>query len=61
MAARSEPCHGGEAPERERRSLADAFAELRALCEEEGYELELPERSDRANGFAKALPSSFTD
>lgn len=37
---------------REQRSLGEAFAELRALCEEEGYELIVPERSDRVNEFA---------
>jgi prevent-host-death family protein len=47
--------------ERERRTVADAFAELRALCEEEGYELELPERSDRPNPFAEALDERTAD
>ena len=41
--------------DRERRTVADAFAELRAICEEEGYELELPDREDRPNPFAEAL------
>jgi PHD/YefM family antitoxin component YafN of YafNO toxin-antitoxin module len=35
----------------ERRSLADAFAELRQIAAEEHYSLELPPRLDRANAF----------
>lgn len=37
---------------RERPSLADAFAELRKLCAEDQYELEIPDRKDRPNPFA---------
>ena len=39
----------------QRRTLADAFAELRAICSEEGYSLETPPREDRPNAFADAL------
>ena len=35
----------------ERRSLADAFAELRQIAAEEDYTLELPPRLNRANAF----------
>lgn len=41
--------------ERERRTLAEAFAELRAICADEGYELEPAEREDRHNPFAEGL------
>ncbi|HEV2852575.1 MAG TPA: type II toxin-antitoxin system prevent-host-death family antitoxin [Thermoanaerobaculia bacterium] len=37
-------------------SIADAFGELRRICAEEGYEIELPAREDRANLFANDLP-----
>lgn len=47
--------------ERQHRTVADAFAELRALCEAEGYELELPERSNRPNPFAEALDERTAD
>lgn len=47
--------------EREHRTVADAFAELRLLCEEEGYELKLPQRSDRPNPFAEALDEHAAD
>lgn len=36
-------------------SLAEAFIELRTLCAEESYILEVPQRVDRANDFANAL------
>jgi len=39
----------------QRRTLADAFAELRAICSEEGCSLETPPREDRPNVFADAL------
>lgn len=39
--------------QRERRSIGDAFAELRALCDEEDYELVVPDRADRTNLFAE--------
>ncbi len=32
-----------------KRSLADAFAELRQICVEEDYTLEIPPRQDRFN------------
>lgn len=39
--------------EREQRpSIGEAFSELRRLCAEEGYTLEIPSRYDRANAFA---------
>jgi glucose-6-phosphate isomerase len=38
-----------------RTSLAEAFAELRAICAEEGYQIEAPPRQDRPNAFANAL------
>lgn len=34
------------------RTVADAFAALRELCEAEDYTLEVPERRDRPNPFA---------
>jgi len=40
------------AAEHEQRSLADATAELRRISAEEGYELEVPARTDRATPFA---------
>lgn len=33
-------------------SLASAFTELRQICQEENYSLEIPVRVDRANPFA---------
>lgn len=42
--------------ERQQRvSLAEAFDELRRMAAEESYELEVPERLDRANYFTKVL------
>jgi prevent-host-death family protein len=40
---------------RERGSIEDAFAEIRAYCAETGYELEVPERKDRPNPFVKRV------
>jgi antitoxin (DNA-binding transcriptional repressor) of toxin-antitoxin stability system len=37
--------------EGERRTLADSFAELRKICAEENYTLEIPAREDRPNIF----------
>jgi prevent-host-death family protein len=37
--------------QQERRSLADAFAELRRIAAEEDYTVELPPRHDRPNAF----------
>lgn len=34
-------------------SLANAFAELREICAEENYQLEVPPRRDRLNPFAE--------
>jgi antitoxin (DNA-binding transcriptional repressor) of toxin-antitoxin stability system len=36
-------------------SLADVFAELRKLCEEENYTLTTPIRQDRKNTFTEAF------
>jgi prevent-host-death family protein len=38
-----------------RPSLADVFAELRAVCADEAYELEVAPRTDRRNAFAEGL------
>lgn len=46
--------------ERERRTIGEAFAELRAICAEEGYEFELPAREDRPNPFAEVLDERST-
>ena len=35
-------------------SLANAFAELRGICAEENYSLEVPPRNDRRNPFAES-------
>jgi prevent-host-death family protein len=40
----------GKAP-----SMAEAIAEIRRICAQEGYDLEVPERRDRTNDFATAL------
>ena len=44
------------APDRveQARTIGDAFAELRAICKDEGYVLERPRRRDRANPFARS-------
>ena len=39
-----------------RPSLADAFAELRRICAEENYALEIPERENRRNTITDPLP-----
>lgn len=41
--------------ETERPSLAEAFAELRRICDEEDYTLEIPPRQERPNPFPDAL------
>ena len=41
--------------QREERSLAEAFEELRRICEEEDYTLEIPRRQERSNPFPDAL------
>lgn len=33
------------------RTIADAFAELRQICQDENFTLEIPERQDRNNTF----------
>lgn len=39
----------------QRRTLADEFAELRKIAEEENYELILPPRTSRPNAFLEML------
>ena len=39
--------------QKERRTLASQFAQLRALCQEENYEFEIPPRTDRPDAFAE--------
>ncbi len=42
--------------ESDRKSIGEEFAELRAICAEEGeWELPVPVREDRRNPFAEAL------
>ncbi len=41
--------------QQQKTSLADAFAELRRVCAEEGYTLEAVPRLDRPNAFADAV------
>ena len=41
--------------EKERPSMAEAIEEIRKICLEEDFDLELPERRDRPNAFAEAL------
>lgn len=41
--------------QKERRTLGDAFAELRRICGEEDYTLEIPPRQERPNPFPDAL------
>jgi hypothetical protein len=43
---------------RQGRTIGQAFAELRRLCAEERYTLELPEREDRPNVFADVVDES---
>ncbi|NJL36584.1 MAG: prevent-host-death protein [Leptolyngbyaceae cyanobacterium SM1_4_3] len=45
--------------QQQKQSLADAFAELYQLCEEENYLLEVPPRQDRSNVFAENLYDTF--
>ena len=37
---------------RQKKSLGEELAELRKICAEEGYRLEVPRRKDRPNPFA---------
>lgn len=39
---------------RARAPLGEVFAEVRALCAEEGWELEVPERADRPDPWSHA-------
>ncbi len=43
------------------RSVADAFRELRRICEEEDYELVIPPRVDRPNAFLEMLEEEEDD
>ena len=40
---------------KEERTLAEAFEELRRICAEEDYTLEIPPRQERPNPFPDAL------
>jgi len=44
-----------------RRTLADEFAELRRIMQEEDYELTVPPRSTRPNAFVEALEAEAGD
>ena len=44
-----------ELKSKQRGALGEAFAELRKICDEEDYVLEVPVRRDRANFFAESL------
>jgi hypothetical protein len=44
-----------EANQKEGRTLAEACEELRRICEEEDYILEIPPRQERHNPFCDAL------
>ncbi len=44
-----------------RRTLADEFAELRQIMQEEDYELTLTPRSTRPNAFVEALEEEADD
>lgn len=44
-----------ESKARQRGAIAEAFAELRKICDEEDFVLEAPLRQDRPNCFAEAL------
>lgn len=37
-------------------TLGDAFTQLRQLCAEENYTIEIPDREDRINPFIDSLP-----
>ena len=37
--------------QRQKPPLTDAFAQLRQLCDEENYQIEIPERQNRSNPF----------
>lgn len=41
--------------QRDRPAMARALAEIRRICSEETYDLEVPERMDRPDEFAEAL------
>lgn len=41
--------------QKQERTLGEAFAELRRICEEEDYTLEIPPRQERPNSFPDAL------
>lgn len=41
--------------QKEEQTLGDAFAELRRICEDEDYTLEIPPRQERPDSFPDAL------
>jgi prevent-host-death family protein len=41
--------------QKQERTLGEAFAELRRICEEEDFTLEIPPRQERPNPFPDAL------
>lgn len=41
--------------QRDSRTVGEAFAQLRAVCEQEDYELLAPDRSSRPDSFSKVL------
>ncbi len=43
----------------QRPSLANAFAELRGICAEENYQLEVPPRHDRPNSFVEVFHTAL--
>ena len=47
--------------ENELPSLGHAFAELRRICDEEGYAFEVPPRLERVNPFVDALRELSAD
>lgn len=47
--------------ERQKSSLADAFAELRQICAEENYTIEIPPRYDRPNAFIDAIDEGIQE
>ncbi|GAA6616019.1 type II toxin-antitoxin system Phd/YefM family antitoxin [Scytonema sp. NUACC26] len=45
--------------QRQKPSLADAFTELRGICAEENYHLEVPPRHDRSNPFVESSHDQY--
>lgn len=44
-----------EISQKEERTLGDAFEELRRICDEEDYTLEIPPRQERSNPSPDAI------